>query len=299
MQQIWIPRAGPTTVLEVREAPDPEPGPGEVRVRVEAAGVNFADLMARQGTYPDAPPFPCVVGYEVAGVVDAVGEGVDTGWIGEPVACATKFGGYSDVVCVNEVQVARRRGLDAVAAASLPVVGLILSALILREKVTRHRWMTVVIGFVGVLIILRPGFAVFDVMALVVFLSALAYAGGDISTKMLSRTEPSRLIVLNLNIWLIAFAAIPTALNWHTPAWSDLPLILIMGGTAWAAHMCLAQAMKCAEASVVIPFEFVRLPITAFAAYVFFAEVPGVWALVGAGVIFFGTWRLAAKEGGH
>ena len=182
---------------------------------------------------------------------------------------------------------------------TLPVFGLILSALILREKVTRHRWMTVVIGFVGVLIILRPGFAVFDVMALVVFLSALAYAGGDISTKMLSRTEPSRLIVLNLNIWLIVFAAIPTALNWHTPAWSDLPLILIMGGTAWAAHMCLAQAMKCAEASVVIPFEFVRLPITAFAAYVFFAEVPGVWALVGAGVIFFGTWRLAAKEGGH
>jgi NADPH:quinone reductase-like Zn-dependent oxidoreductase len=124
VQQIWIPRAGPTTVLELREAPDPEPGPGELRVRVEASGVNFADLMARQGTYPDAPPFPCVVGYEVAGVVDAVGEGVGEDWIGEPVACATKFGGYSDVVCVREVQVARRRGLDAVAAASLPVVGL-------------------------------------------------------------------------------------------------------------------------------------------------------------------------------
>ncbi|HCH57212.1 MAG TPA: hypothetical protein DEV64_08990, partial [Rhodospirillaceae bacterium] len=69
--------------------------------------------------------------------------------------------------------------------------------------------------------------------------------------------------------------------------------------TAWAAHMCLAQAMKCADASVVIPFEFVRLPITAFSAYVFFAEVPGIWVIVGAGVIFFGTWRLATKEGGH
>lgn len=124
MRQIWIPRAGATSVLELREAPDPEPGPGEVRVRVEAAGVNFADLMARQGTYPDAPPFPCVVGYEVAGVVDAVGDGVDPTWIGEAVACGTKFGGYSDVVCVAEVQVARRRGLDAVRAASLPVVGL-------------------------------------------------------------------------------------------------------------------------------------------------------------------------------
>tara|TARA_B100000676_G_scaffold312074_1_gene384623 strand:+ start:6045 stop:6911 length:867 start_codon:yes stop_codon:yes gene_type:complete len=182
---------------------------------------------------------------------------------------------------------------------TLPVFGLILSVLILREKVTPHRWMTVVIGFIGVLIILRPGVAVLNYMALAVFLSALGYAGGDICTKMLSRTQPSRLIVLNLNIWLIVFAAVPTALNWHTPALSDLPMVLVMGVTAWAAHMCLAQAMKCADASVVIPFEFVRLPITAFSAYVFFAEVPGIWVIVGAGVIFFGTWRLATKEGGH
>ena len=182
---------------------------------------------------------------------------------------------------------------------TLPVFGLILSALILREKVTPHRWMTVVIGFIGVLIILRPGVAVLNYMALAVFLSALGYAGGDICTKMLSRTQPSRLIVLNLNIWLIVFAAVPTAANWHTPALSDLPMVLVMGITAWAAHMCLAQAMKCADASVVIPFEFVRLPITAFSAYVFFTEVPGIWAIVGAGVIFFGTWRLATREGGH
>jgi drug/metabolite transporter (DMT)-like permease len=182
---------------------------------------------------------------------------------------------------------------------TLPVFGLILSALILREHVTRQRWMTVVIGFIGVLIILRPGFAVFNYLALAVFLSALGYAAGDICTKMLSRTEPSRLIVLNLNIWLILFSAMPTVLDWHTPALWDVPLILVMGGTAWAAHMCLAQAMKCAEASVVIPFEFVRLPITAFSAYVFFAEVPSIWAIIGAGVIFLGTYRLATKEGGH
>ena len=182
---------------------------------------------------------------------------------------------------------------------TLPVFGLILSALILREKVTSHRWMTVVIGFIGVLIILRPGVAVLNYMALAVFLSALGYAGGDICTKMLSRTQPSRLIVLNLNIWLIVFASVPTAANWHTLTLSDLPMVLVMGVTAWAAHMCLAQAMKCADASVVIPFEFVRLPITAFSAYVFFTEVPGIWAIVGAGVIFFGTWRLATREGGH
>ena len=178
---------------------------------------------------------------------------------------------------------------------TLPVFGLVLSALILREKVTRHRWVTVAFGIIGVLVILRPGIAIFDIMAFAVFLSALGYASGDICTKMLSHTQPARLIVLNLNIWLILFAAIPTVLNWHTPPHTDLPMIVFMGGTAWAAHMSLAQAMKCAEASAVIPFEFIRLPITAVAAFIFFDEVPGVWALVGAAIIFFGTWQIARK----
>jgi len=63
MQQIWIPRTGGPEVLELRDAPDPQPGKGQVRIAVQASGVNFADLMARMGLYPDAPPLPAVVGY--------------------------------------------------------------------------------------------------------------------------------------------------------------------------------------------------------------------------------------------
>lgn len=96
---------------------------------------------------------------------------------------------------------------------TLPIFGLILSAVILREKITRPRWMAVVIGFTGVLIILRPGAEAIDIMALVVFLSAAGYASGDISTKLLSRTESARLIVVNLNIYLVVFSAIPTFLD--------------------------------------------------------------------------------------
>ena len=76
MKAVWIPKFGKSGVLEVREANDPSPGPGEVRIRVRASGINFADVMARQGLYQDAPPPPMVVGYEVSGVIDAVGEGV-------------------------------------------------------------------------------------------------------------------------------------------------------------------------------------------------------------------------------
>ena len=72
MRQVWIPRAGPPEVLELREAPDPLPAAGEVRIRVEASGVNFADIMGRLGIYPDLPAMPVVPGYEVAGRIDAV-----------------------------------------------------------------------------------------------------------------------------------------------------------------------------------------------------------------------------------
>ena len=105
MRAVWITRPGGPEALEVRETADPEPGPGQVRIRVRAAGLNFADVMAAQGLYPDAPKRPCVVGYEVAGVVDALGEGTEGLAAGQRVLALTHFGGHADVVCVPAVQV--------------------------------------------------------------------------------------------------------------------------------------------------------------------------------------------------
>ncbi len=122
MQQIWIPRAGEPEVLELREAADPTPLAGQLRIRVAATGVNFADIMGRLGLYPDLPPMPVVPGYEVSGVVDAVGEGVDAAWEGRSVLALCRFGGYSDVVCLPEIQVhALPAGMNLEEAAALPV----------------------------------------------------------------------------------------------------------------------------------------------------------------------------------
>jgi NADPH:quinone reductase-like Zn-dependent oxidoreductase len=108
MKQIWISRAGGPDVLEVREAADPVPGPGEVLIDVRAAGVNFADLIARTGKYGAAPPIPCVVGYEVAGVVREVAPGAETvAAPGDRVMALTRFGGYSSVVSVPADQIYR------------------------------------------------------------------------------------------------------------------------------------------------------------------------------------------------
>jgi NADPH:quinone reductase-like Zn-dependent oxidoreductase len=104
MRSVWIPKAGPPEILEVRDGPDPAPRPGDALVRVRAAGVNFADVSARLGVYPDAPPFPCVVGYEVAGVVEQApaGDGLRPG---QRVVALTRFGGYAEAVAVPAAQV--------------------------------------------------------------------------------------------------------------------------------------------------------------------------------------------------
>ncbi|MCW3032763.1 MAG: zinc-binding dehydrogenase [Solirubrobacterales bacterium] len=102
MRAVVITKHGGPGVLEVQELPDPELGPGEVRIEVAAAGINFADVMARMGLYADAPKTPCVVGYEVAGTVLEVGEGVEGVTPGERVLAGTQFGGYASEVVVPE-----------------------------------------------------------------------------------------------------------------------------------------------------------------------------------------------------
>src|SRR5580658_7403326 len=104
MRQVWITRAGPPEVLQVREAPDPEPKKGQVVIRVRAAGINFADLMARVGMYPDAPKIPCVVGYEVSGTIDQIGAGVTDLPLGQRVFAMPRFGGYTDTLVVPAAQ---------------------------------------------------------------------------------------------------------------------------------------------------------------------------------------------------
>jgi len=112
VRAVVITRHGPPSVLAVEERPDPPLGAGEVRIEVAAAGINFADVMARMGLYPDAPKPPCVIGYEAAGTVLELGEGVNGLVPGQRVVAGTKFGGYatqvvvraSDVVALPESQ---------------------------------------------------------------------------------------------------------------------------------------------------------------------------------------------------
>jgi len=122
MQQIVITQHGDTGVLKLEEKPDQIPSSGQVLIKVKATGINFADILARKGLYPDAPKPPCVVGYEVSGVIESVGQGVDSWKVGDAVFALTRFNGYSDKVCVPEYAVFPiPESLDFERAAAIPV----------------------------------------------------------------------------------------------------------------------------------------------------------------------------------
>jgi len=122
VRQIVTTATGGIEVLQIQEKPDPQPRAGEVLIRVRAAGLNFADILSRQGLYPDSPPKPCVMGYEVSGVIEAVGEGINGSFLGKSVAAMTRFGGQSELVVVKGTQVFEKPdNLTFEQAAAIPV----------------------------------------------------------------------------------------------------------------------------------------------------------------------------------
>src|SRR3954463_10003621 len=102
MRAVVITGHGGPEVLQVQERPDPPVGSGEVRIAVRAAGINFADTLARTGLYPDSPKVPCVVGYEVAGEGESVGDRVESVKPGDRVLAGTRFNGQAELVTVRE-----------------------------------------------------------------------------------------------------------------------------------------------------------------------------------------------------
>lgn len=122
MRAIVTTANGDVRVMRVEQRPDPKSQTGQVLIRVKAAGLNFADILARQGLYPDGPPKPCVMGYEVSGMIETVGDGVDQNLIGKAVIAMTRFGGQAELVAVSAAQVfAKPDELTFEQAAAIPV----------------------------------------------------------------------------------------------------------------------------------------------------------------------------------
>ncbi|WP_250655764.1 synaptic vesicle VAT-1 family membrane protein [Alkalimarinus coralli] len=122
MKKVMITKAGGVDVLDVQDFPAPSPQRNEVVITTKACGINFADILARQGLYPDAPQLPTCVGYEFSGIVTQVGPSVDPSWKDKAVFGLTRFNGYADTICVPVDQIFEKPdSLTFEQAAAIPV----------------------------------------------------------------------------------------------------------------------------------------------------------------------------------
>ena len=170
------------------------------------------------------------------------------------------------------------------------------AVLFLGETAGVRRWTAVCVGFVGACIILRPGLQVVSTGSMFIVFSALGWSATLLFMKAMSGTESPITIVVYLYVFNILFSSLPTAFAWVMPSPIHLVWLAVIGVLSAAAHLAIAQAFKVAEASAIIPVEFTRLAWAAFLGYVVFTEVPDVWTIVGASVIFASTTLIAYRE---
>ena len=179
---------------------------------------------------------------------------------------------------------------------TMPVWTAVLAFLFLKENLSFPRLVMLACGIAGVLIILRPGAGTLQPAAFVMLAGAFGYAAQMIYTKRLSATDAPLAVLF----WMPVLQA-PLSLAAAVPAWVwpvaiDLPWMALLGAGSYAAHYCMTRAMKLADATVVVPIDFVRLPLIAVVGALFYGEPFDPAVLVGAAVIFAGTYYSLSRE---
>jgi len=179
---------------------------------------------------------------------------------------------------------------------TMPVWTTILAILILGERLNRGRIVMLVLGLAGIVIILKPGVAPVSGAALVMLAGSFAYAATMISTKHLAVNDTAFAVLFYMSAIQVPLGLIPALPGWVTPGLADLPWIVAVGGSGLIAHFCLTRALRAADAIVVVPIDFLRLPLIAVVGMLIYGEPLEVSILLGAVVIFAGTYYSIWRE---
>ena len=186
---------------------------------------------------------------------------------------------------------------------TMPMWTAIIAILFLGEKAKSHRIIAIIVGLVGVMAILRPGFEIITEGALVVLLGALLFGASNVMMKSLTADDQPWVIVFWMQIIQLPLALLPAVFyfEWVWPTLADTPWLLAIGLTGMSAHFCLARAFQLADATFCMPVDFVRLPLTALIGWLVYSEGVSVWVLVGAFLIFgsnyYAVWRETRQAG--
>jgi len=179
---------------------------------------------------------------------------------------------------------------------TVPLFTIVMAALFLREAVGAHRWVATVVGFVGALLIIRPGFIEIGLGTAAVVGSAVFYAASTVSTRALAKTDSPNAILFYMAVIFIPISAVPAAMVWTMPTLDDAIPIVLLGVSGTLAHACIIRAFAAAEASFIIPFDFLRLPFSALFGFILYREQPDLWVWIGAVIIFGATYYITRRE---
>ena len=179
---------------------------------------------------------------------------------------------------------------------TMPVWTALLAIPILGERLNRGRTVMLVLGLAGILVILKPGFGVVHPAALVMLAGSFAYASMNIATKRLSESDSALAVVFYMSVVQLPLAFVPALPGWVAPALVDLPWILAIGAAGLSAHYCLTRAMRIADATLVVPIDFLRLPLIAVVGMLFYSEPLEFSIMLGAAMIFAGTYYSVQRE---
>ena len=177
-----------------------------------------------------------------------------------------------------------------------PLFIAVLAAILLGEAVGIARWRAVAIGFAGVLVIVRPGFAEIGAATLAVLASAACYGVSNICIKRLMSTDTPVQSTLFGNLLMLPLSALPAAFVWVTPDLWDAAAMIGVGLGGMGGIYFVSRAYAAADASAVVPYDFLRLPLSACAAWILFGETSDIWMLTGAAIIFASSYALVRIE---
>ena len=174
--------------------------------------------------------------------------------------------------------------------ATTPIWSTLFAVAFLRERAGLRRWLIIALGFAGVLVILRPHALPVSWAALVCIFGAAGYAGANVLSKELMRTDTPLQIVFWMLLIQLPIATLVNWGAWSPVAWEDAGWILIVGATGVLAHLTMNQSIRLGDISIVVPVTYLQLPLIGLAGFVLFQEVPEVMVLAGAAMIIGGTW---------
>jgi drug/metabolite transporter (DMT)-like permease len=179
---------------------------------------------------------------------------------------------------------------------TIPLFTTMVAAFFLGEYVGVRRWTATCVGFIGVLVILRPGISEFNPVVILPIAAALMIAFNLNIMKFTTRTDSTMTIVVYNAILAAPMTAIPAAIYWQTPSWEAIGLAATIALFATAAHFMLTASFRYGDASALVPFDYLRLPFVALIGYLYFSEIPDKWTWIGGGIIAAATIYIARRE---